>query len=204
MVSNHLLDITTGDTVLQANIRDGRLQNPHAPDPLIQQNTIPGGLEVNTTPSKLNVDTYDARASMGYGQYNDADLIKHVVAEAKQSCADMTRRSVQKGDALLQKVTPAEYSRRQTQEKQQINTQIAFYPGENARVSFDKGGVEIDYRMTDPNISWKNLQIEPLDFERGSVTFSIAQKAYCDIQYLGSPTFFPESANPDIKFSAKV
>lgn len=202
MVSANLLQITTQPTVLDISTVNGQLVNPKAPDPLIEHSVSPGGFKINTRDAVLEVDSYPARASMGI--YNDMDMLRNQTQKGQQVAAEATREAVQEGDALLDKVTPAQMALQKEKEKSNVQTTTVFMPSKPAEVHFERGGVDLNYTPFKANIDWNNLQIEGMNFQKGSVDVSVAQKAYIDIQYMGEPTYFPSDANPNIKFNTSV
>lgn len=202
MVSFNLLQIKTYPTKIEINSEHGLMKNPKAPDPLIDHSVTPGGYEIKTTPAELQIDNYPMRKSMGI--LNDMDMLRKQTQKGKEVCAEATVAAVQYGDALLDKITPAELSRQKTLEKANVQTQTVFMPDTPPDVHFERGGVELEYTPFKANIDWNNLQIAKMEFERGGVDINVVQKAYTDIQYLGGPDYFPDDANPDIKFNTSV
>lgn len=202
MVSFNLLQINSYPTKLEISSQSGLMKNPKAPDPLIEHSVSRGGFEIKTTPAKLEIDHYPMRKSMGL--LNDMDMLKKQTQKGKQVCAEATAAAVQYGDALLDKMTPAELSRQKTLEKANVQTQTVFMPDTPPDVNIERGGVELDYTPFKANIDWNNLEIAKMKFERGGVDINVVQKAYTEIKYLGEPNYFPKDANPDVKFNTSV
>ena len=202
MVSFNLLQINTYPTKLEIKSDHGLMENPHAPDPLIQHSVTPGGFEIKTTEAELQIDNYPMRKSMGL--LNDMDMLRKQTQKGKEVAAEAAREAVQYGDALLDKVKPAELSRQKTLEKANIQTQTVFMPDQPPDVHFERGGVDLSYTPFKANIDWNNLEIAGMEFRRGGVDINVVQKAYTDIQYLGGPLYYPEDANPDIKFNTSA
>ncbi len=194
MVSNNLLHYNIQDTIMNTTIKHPRMVNPGAPQLFIRQNTEPGGIEVHTTDAVIEVDTYEARASMGLGQLKDADMVKHFAEKGKQSISEFTKRSVHKGDEVVKnRTTPVELARREYIQKHlPKEVGVAFYPSEPAEVDVHKGTTDISFDPTVVNIDWEDTQIVPYELDRGTVSFDIVQKAYVDIMYMGDPNYFPE------------
>ena len=71
MVENNLLDITSVPIKVEINIKKGEFVNPKAGNPdlalKMDIHTTPGRLKIQSEPTKINIDTYAARSSMGYG-----------------------------------------------------------------------------------------------------------------------------------------
>ena len=71
----NLLKITSIPISIEVNVTNGTLKAPEDKEPLkIDINRTPGGYTMKSRPAKINIDTYAARSSMGYGEYNAADF----------------------------------------------------------------------------------------------------------------------------------
>lgn len=204
MVSPCLLSISQHPTIMDTSIKNPRMINPGTEQIFIRQNTDLGGLEVHTTDAVIETDTTAARESMGVGQLSNAHLIDHYVQKAKEHCAQYTREIVQDGKAVEKnRTTQAELARIHHQEDMKPDEVVtAFYPSAPAEVHVNPGTTSIDHHPTEVNIDWENTQIVPYYLDRGTVDFTIVQKAYVDITYLGDPIYFPASAEP--AFSARA
>ena len=71
----NLLKITSIPISIEVNVTNGSLKAPEDKEPLkIDINRTPGGYKMESRPAKINIDTYAARSSMGYGEYNASDF----------------------------------------------------------------------------------------------------------------------------------
>lgn len=197
MVNQNLLKITQTPANMQISINDGTLTNRNDPEPLINVQTGEGGYRIETTPAKINVDTYAARSSMGYGEYNSMDFHKVEVQKAKQRGSDAIRKIVNDGNAMARGTKAPQIAMQALKAKTHIATETTFFPEGGADVSFQEGGVELDYKMKEVNIDWQNLEVSKLKFTRGSVDINIIDKGGVEIEYTGKPLYVPLSANPD-------
>lgn len=191
MVNPNLLEISITNAKLQYNINPGQLQNPHAPKPLGIVSTDRGGVEVQYDMGAVNIDTYAARSSMGYGEYNIGDFIKVEVQKGISRGEQATRALVQKGNALQDRIRPSDLARQNTQSKFRSDTTTVWYPSENADIQIDKAVTDVNVRKGSVQIDWQNTEIVPLDFVRGSVTFEMIENPDVTIEYTGDWNYFP-------------
>ena len=195
MISSKLLNITQTPANLDINIVQGELRGQDIPVNKMDITTSAGGLQVTAPPAKINVDTYAARSSLGYGHYTDRDFIKREVEKGESKCAEGTRRTVNEGDAKAKGTKAADIALQHLKAKQHIRTEMVFLPKERAEVSFEKGQLEIDYHMKDVSIDW-DTQVKPMKYVPGRVDVSMSQRPRVDIEYVGPPLYVPMSKNP--------
>ena len=206
MINPDLLHYNIQNTVMDTSIKHPRMVNPGQEWLFIRQNTNQGGIEVHTTEADVQIDTKAARESLGLSNLSDASMIKMYVEKGKQACAEGTRQTARDGEAMVrQRMTPAQLAKQHYWEDRRVEPvrdQLTFLPSEDADIDVRRGGVEIDLHPTEVNIDWANTDIVPYYLDRGTVNFTIVQRAYVDIMYMGSPNYFPDSADP--AFSARA
>ena len=201
MVDNNLLSITTVPRKVEVNIKKGEFTNPKVnnPDTSVKMNiqTDKGELKIHSEPPKIKIDTYDARSSMGYGNYNNADFIKKNSQEGISVAYEATAKIVNEGDQLVRGVSPAEIAAQNNKAGQTIQTIMDFLPKEGADVTFDNGVLNINYDAGDVNIDWENAGVVPFQFTPGKVEFEITQMPNVQIEYLGDPIYVPPQSDPN-------
>lgn len=201
MVQRNLLDITTIPIKVEINITKGSFTNPRVNNPdnafKMDIKTDNGKLQIETKPQKINIDTYAARSSMGYGQYNNADLIKHEADKGFKIAYEGTARIASQGNQLARGASPAEIAAQNSRAGQTIQTIMDFIPKTGADITFDKGVLNINYDVGDVNIDWENAAAMPYEFTPGKVEFTIAQMPSVEIEYTGGPIYVPASSDPN-------
>jgi len=201
MVDSNLLNITTVPIKVEINIKKGEFTNPKVnnPEKALKMNiqTEQGELKIHSEPPKIKIDTYAARSSMGYGQYNNGDLIKRKAQDGISIAYQGTAKIVNEGDQLVRGVSPAEIAAQNNKAGQTIQTIMDFLPKEGADVTFEDGVLNINYDAGDVNIDWDNAQIEPFEFIPGKVEFEITQMPSVQIEYLGDPIYVPPQSDPN-------
>lgn len=203
MISPDLLHYNIQPTVMDTSIKHPRMVNPGQDYIFIRQNTNPGGIEVHTTDADVNVDTKAARESLGLGHMSDASMVKMYAQRGQRDCAEFTVKTAQDGEKMVrQRMSPAQLAKMHYWQDRRVEpsqAQLTFIPSEDADVDVQRGGVDITHHPTEVNIDWANTGIVPYQLDRGTVNFTIVQRAYVDIMYMGSPDYFPDSAAPEFR-----
>lgn len=201
MVDNNLLEINSVPIKVEINIRKGEFTNPklNSPDRELKMNidTKQGEMKIHSEPPKIKIDTYAARSSMGFGQYNNGDLVKRVASDSLSVSYQGVAKIVNDGDQLVKGVSPAEIAAQHNKAGQTIQTIMDFLPKEGADVTFDKGVLNINYDAGDVNIDFENAAVVPLEFTPGKVEFEVTQMPSVSIEYTGGPIYVPPQSDPN-------
>lgn len=170
------------------------------------QDSEPGGIEVHTTEADIDIDTKAARESLGFGHMFDDTMVRLYAQRGKEACAEFTKRTAQDGEAMVrQRMFGPQLAKKHFFEDRRVEPSqavLTWLPSEEPDITVTRGGVDIDIHPTELNIDWANTDIVPYQLDRGTVTFTVVQKAYIDIIYMGEPDYFPDSAEPE--FSIRV
>ncbi len=201
MIQHNLLDITTVPIKVEINITKGEFTNPRVNNPdkafKMDINTTNGKLQIKSEPQKINIDTYAARSSMGYGQYNNADLIKHEAQKGIRIAYEGVARIASEGNQLARGAKASEIAAQNSRAGQTIQTIMEFLPKTGADITFDEGTLNINYEVGDVNIDWENVMAMPFEFTPGKVEFTVSQLPSVEIEYLGGPIYVPKSSDPN-------
>lgn len=201
MVEPNLLSITTIPIKVELNIVKGDMRNPryNNPDAAFKMDieTKDGNLQIHSEPMKIHIDTYAARSSLGYGNYNNLDLFKKKSEEGFRLAYEGTARIASDGNQLARGVSPSQIAAQHMRAGQTVQTIMDFLPKTGADVTFEDGVLNINYEVGDVNIDWENAQMMPYEFTPGRVEISIAQMPRVEIEYLGGPIYVPPSADPN-------
>lgn len=197
MVSN-LLQITTIPIQIEIKVTNGKFQQSEEyTQPRVNIQTKNGGFVMQAEPIKLNIDTYQARKSMGYGQMKDGDMLKQKAQEGFSIAFQGTAKAVSEGDQLARGVSPSEIALQNARAGATIQTIMEFLPKEGADITFDAGKLNIEYQMGTQDIDWDIHPDSPLEFIPGSVEFIVHDRPRVEIEYVGDPIYVPPSANPN-------
>jgi len=194
-VSQNLLNITSIPISVEINIVQGRLQNPNAPKPMIRIKTGEGGIKIEAENAKINIDTYAARSSMGYGNYNFKDLKTKEADKGFRLAYEGTARIVSEGNSLARGTTVGQLAKKNNNIGKTIQTVMEHIPKAGADVTFEEGRLNINYEIRDLKIDWDNLKTVPLQFIPGRVEFNITQMPQVIIEYTGGPIYVGPTLN---------
>ena len=199
MIPN-LLQITTIPIQIEIKVTKATYE-PAVDDtqPKVNITTTNGGFVMEAEPVKLNIDTYQARASIGYGHMNDGDMMTKKAKEGFSIAFQGSARVASEGDQLARGMTASEIAINRARAGATIETIMEFLPKEGAQVTFDEGTLNIEYQMGTQDFDWDVLPQLPMRFIPGSVELIIHDRPRVEIEYIGDPIYVPPSANPNYK-----
>jgi len=157
-----------------------------------------GGLQMKMRPAKLNIDTVEARYSAGI-----KSVMRSVEDYAKkgiQAAYDATAAYAREGNLMLNinimdNPIPEIAMRKIISD---LNFNLGFIPETGADISWDIGGISMNFEMDKLNFDWK-IQRPQINFIPGSIEFTVKEYPSVEINYIGTPIFVPPSANPNNK-----
>ena len=197
MIPN-LLQITT--IPIQIEIKVTKATYEPAEDdrqPKVNITRTNGGFVMEAEPIKLNIDTYQARASIGYGHMNDGDLMAKKAKDGFSIAYQGAAKVASEGDQLARGMTASEIAINNARAGATVETIMEFIPKEGAQITFDEGKLNIEYQMGTQEFDWDVLPQLPMRFIPGNVELIIHDKPRVEIEYVGDPIYFPPSANPN-------
>ena len=208
MVDNNLLSITTVPIRVEINIKKGEFTNPKVNNPdrglKVNIQTDQGELHIHSELPKINIDTYGARSSMGYGNYNNLDLNKRNARDSISIAYEGVARIASEGDQLARGVSPSQIAAQNNRAGQTIQTIMDFLPKEGADVTFDEGVLNINYDAAEVDLDVENVGVTPFEFTPGKVEFEITQMPKVTVEYLGRPIYVPPQSDPEYARSLDV
>lgn len=191
MIGN-LLQITSIPISIEINITPAKLSLPdNVQKPEMEVTQTQGEFKIKSMPAKINIDTYQSRASMGYGQYNIQDLAKTEANKGIRIAYAATAKIVNDGDALMNGMTPSQIVRDDVKKEGIVDSYFEFIPKTGADLTFHDGILSINYEASELNIDWNNLQYSKLEFTPGTIEFIVKERPRVEIEYIGEPLYFP-------------
>lgn len=196
-MDSQLLQITTIPISIEINVTNGTHEYKDDITPKVDVTTQKGGFRIEAQPTKLNVDTYAARASLGYGNMKDGDMLQKEAQKGFKLSYQGTVRIVQDGNQLARGVKPAEIAIQKARAGATVDTIMDFLPSEGADVTFNEGKLSINYTMDKQEFDWDTVNNLPMEFVPGSVELIVKNRPKVEIEYMGEPLYVPPSANPN-------
>ncbi|MCM1167755.1 MAG: DUF6470 family protein [Ruminococcus sp.] len=197
MIPN-LLQITTIPIKIEIKVTNAKFEHSQEyTQPKVNIKSTNGGYVMQAEPLKLNIDTYQARKSLGYGNMTDGDMLAQKAQEGFSIAFQGTARAVSEGDQLARGASPSEIALNNARAGATVQTIMEFLPKEGADITFDAGTLNIEYQMGEQDIDWDVHPESPLEFIPGNVEFIVRDKPRVEIEYVGDPIYVPPSANPN-------
>lgn len=196
MVPN-LLQITTIPIQIEIKVTNAKLEYSEDKQPKVNITTKNGGYVMQAEPLKLNIDTYQARKSLGYGNMTDGDLMAKKAQDGFSIAFQGTAKVASEGDQLARGMSPSEIAINNARAGATVETIMEFLPKEGADITFDAGKLNIEYQMGSQDIDWDVHPERPMEFIPGSVEFIVRDRPRVEIEYMGDPIYVPPSANPN-------
>ena len=157
-----------------------------------------GNASIQTTPSQLNLDTFETRASAGLR--SASRVIAENAEDGRQAAMEATRRFVEEGNQMMEargRGNPvADIAMQRTMRT--AETIMAFIPSVPPQIDGVPGTVAFDYTMDQFDFDWSALYVRPqMEFVPGGIEVEILQFPQVIIEWIGSPRFVPPSSNPE-------
>ncbi len=196
-MNSNLLQITTIPISIEIKVTNAKFEAAETKQPKVNITTENGGFVMKAEPLRINIDTYQARKSLGYGHMNDGDMLKQKASEGFTLAFQGTARVASQGDQLARGMSPADIAVQNARAGATIETIMEFLPKEGADITFDGGKLNIDYQMGSQEFDWDIAQRVPMEFVPGSVELIVRDRPRVEIEYVGEPLYVPPSSNPN-------
>lgn len=196
-MDGNLLRITTIPISIEIKITKAKLELPEDRQPKVNITTKNGGFVMEAEPLKINIDTYEARKSLGFGHMTDGDMLAQKAQEGFSLAFQGTAKVASNGDALARGASASELALQNARAGATMQTIMEFLPKEGADITFDEGKLNIDYQLGSQDFDWDTMARMPMEFIPGSVELIVRDRPRVEIEYVGEPIYVPASANPN-------
>ena len=196
-MSGNLIQITTIPINIEIKITNAKFDYPEDRQPKVNITTKNGGYVMEAEPLKVNIDTYEARKSLGYGNMTDADMLAQKAQEGWSIAFQGTAKVASEGNQLARGMTASEIAIQNARAGATVQTIMEFLPKEGANITFDEGKLSIDYQMGSQEFDWDIVNQLPMEFVPGSVELIVRDRPRVEIEYIGGPIYFPRSSDPN-------
>ena len=191
-----LLRITTQPIKYEMEIERARLELDQDFMPKPNISTEKPKVETRTRNAQVQINTYEARKSLGYPNANDWYKIQ--ADNGKESISQTTRDYVEIGNSMSRidaGVTIAQIFAEKVLGEQPV-LYMAFLPSTGADISWIPYEADTTYSPGDVSYDWQIMR-NVMNYVPGSVRMTILQQPKVDIEYVGGPVYIPPSADPD-------
>lgn len=197
-MSGNLLQITTIPISIEIKVTNAKLERAEdAQMPKVNITSQNGSYVMKAEPLRINIDTYEARKSLGYGNMTDGDMLARKASEGFTLAFQGTAKVASEGDQLARGMSASEIAIQNARAGATVETIMEFLPKSGADITFDGGTLNIDYQVGSQDFDWDIAQSVPMEFVPGSVEFIIRDRPRVEIEYIGGPIYVPASADPN-------
>ncbi len=159
-----------------------------------------GGLQIETTPSKVRIDTFEARNSM---LPTPPTSIEQAAEKGKQTASETTARWAA-DNHLMMNAKMGEDVAGQIAERDFMNNlktgefEMAFIPKARPNIQWTKPDISIQFKMDRLKF---DLKVSDGDFQyrAGDVSLDVTRMPDVRIRYIGGFNYVPSSSDPDRK-----
>lgn len=157
-----------------------------------------GGIQMQMKPTRLNIDTVEARYSAGIksAMRSVVDNAKKGVQAAYEATAAYAREGSLMLDVDIMDNPIPEIAMRKFFSDVDFN--LGFAPGVGPDISWDIGGISMSFEMDKLDFDW-NIERPQIEFIPGSIEVIVKEYPRIEVNYIGTPIYIPPSANPDYK-----
>ncbi len=190
-----LLQITVTPTKYELDIERARLEYKQDFVPNPNMKTEQAEIAIKTEPTQLNIDSYQARASIGLK--NSADQMQQRAQQGQEGISQYTAEQVSDGQQMANiedGVTIASIIREKVLE--QAVSYTAFLPSGSVDLSWVPPEISFEYSGGTVNYDWQVKKNE-MSYIPGSVRMRIVEHPSVDIEYVGTPIYIPRSSDPN-------
>lgn len=152
-------------------------------------------VKISSKPTELQLDTYQARNSLGFNTMKD--LIALAAQEGTKNLNNFVRSKVEEGQSMAKTedgVSVHQIYRDRLLENNSLIT--VFIPNKGADISWQPGDLSFDFEPAMMDYDW-DIPQNQMEYIPGSVRLHIIQNPDINIEYLGKPMYVPPSAAPD-------
>lgn len=197
-----LLKITTTPMKYELEVEPPRLEYQQDVTPSADITTTPSELRIRSQNAQIQIDTYEARKSLGFLNLKDSAV--QYAEKAREHLTNLIGQFVQTGKALgqIQNGTDIGDVVRQKQ-LEQPTLYTAALPSTGAELSCKPSELDISYQPGEVGVNWR-IRDTSFIFQPGSIQMRIIEYPDIDIEYLGKPMYVPPSASPDLKGKTEI
>ena len=192
-----LIEIQTVPISFELKVTDPTFK-PAETTAQIEMQTDKGGLQIKSSPVKLNLDTYEARKSAS--NPSPADSVRAYGTEGKQAAYKATAQYVQEG-SILMNVQMNDEAFQQIADLRLENDvhktpNIKWIPDKPVDIEYKPADLSIKYQVDKLNLDFKQNK-KPMTFVPGNIELVVTQRPEVVINYVGGPIYVPPSSDPN-------
>ena len=191
----NVLKITTTPIKLSMTSQRARLE-AQLPTPQMEIEQTPGSLQMRSQNTKVNIDTYNARQSLGHR--TNKDFFAYEAAKGRTAADEATARYVQVGNQMSQIQNGAnipDIIYMQMISRMQPKSGLEAVPLPAPDISWTPGQLDMDYSPSKLEFQ-ADLKETQTSYIPGELSINVEQYPKVEIEYTGDFRYVPPSASP--------
>ena len=191
----NVLKITTTPIKLSMTSQRARLE-AQLPTPQMDIEQTPGSLQMRSQNIKVNIDTNNARQSLGHR--TNKDFFAYEAARGRTAADEATARYVQVGNQMAQIQNGAnipDIIYMQMISRMQPKSGLEAVPLPAPDISWTPGQLDMDYSPSKLEFE-AQLKETQTSYIPGELSINVEQYPKVEIEYTGDPRYVPPSASP--------
>lgn len=189
-----LLKITTIPIKIKIDVENARLELSQK-SARVEQKTTNAKLRMNREDIKVNINTYPARKRLGLLKFKD--FAKQAAQRGKEGALKAMTQYAELGNKLAQAHKGVTVAQAAYESPIKVPpTEKAYQPGAGAMLTWSGPQLTTEYEPPHLDMDWQ-IGKTALEYVPGKLNIEIEQYPDIQIEYLGSPSYVPPSANPN-------
>lgn len=190
-----LINITSTPIEYKINIEPGRLEMKQADNARQKMTAFPSELSIQSRNIEVRLDSTRMRASLNLR--NPGEFARYYGSQGMQTAYENIGDRVQFGNQISQIQDGISISQVVQQKMlEQPTTYTNFIPSAGIDISWQPQELQLDYQPTTLEFDWQTMK-NSMEYVPGKYQMDILQYPKVQIEYLGTPTYVPPSADPN-------
>ena len=190
-----LINITSTPIEYKINIEPGRLEMKQADNARQKMTSFPSELSIQSRNIEVRLDSTRMRASLNLR--NPGEFARYYGSQGMQTAYENIGDRVQFGNQISQIQDGVSISQVVQQKMlEQPTTYTTFIPSAGIDISWQPQQLNLDYQPTQLEFHWQTMK-NSMEYVPGKYQMDILQYPKVQIEYLGTPTYVPPSADPN-------
>lgn len=190
-----LINISSTPIEYKINIEPARLEMKQADNARQKMTLDPSRLSIQSRNIEVRLDSTRMRASLNLR--DPGEFARYYGSQGNQTAYENIGDRVQFGNQIAQIADGVSISQVVQQKAlQQPTTYTTFIPSAGVDMSWQPADLNLDYKPADLSFDWQTMK-NIMEYVPGKYQMEILQYPKVSVEYLGTPTYVPPSADPN-------
>lgn len=190
-----LINISSTPIEYKINIEPARLEMKQADNARHQMTLDPSQLNIQSRNIQVQLDSTRMRASLNLR--NPGEFARYYGSQGNQTAYENIGERVQFGNQIARIQDGVSISQVVQQKAlQQPTSYTTFIPSAGMDMSWQPAEINLDYEPTELSFDWQTMK-NIMEYVPGKYQMEILQYPKVSVEYLGTPTYVPPSADPN-------